>query len=176
MEINPSVVFCIKNRGDFTYSMYVYDSNGYKILEKEITRSLNFETNTEHSYIKWLDIGAEIKIVEVRFDRYDAILSVKFAIQECIYEMTEKKNMRDAIAEEDRTYLENMQKEPPKIDTKIIEVYKDPGQLNINKDKVREITTMVESNFKGLEKYEDKRVLTQAKIADCSIVSLANHL
>lgn len=41
-EVNRAVIFTIKNLPDFHYSMYVYDSNGYKIIEREITHSLNY--------------------------------------------------------------------------------------------------------------------------------------
>lgn len=78
------------------------------------------------------------------------------------------------MEEEEQTYIKDMSKEV-KYDTNVVKLYEDPGVMKIEKPP-KELETEIQSVYKGLEKYEDRRVLCQAKIADCSIVSLANTL
>lgn len=119
----------------------------------------------------------------MRFDKFDAIYSVKMGIQECLYEMHSKKTLKEAIEEEDKGYVERMM-HPVKFDTKIVEKYNDTASIHIIPEPIKpeekqEDPTVIESRIKdkSLEKeYENKRVLCQAKIAECSLVSLANNL
>lgn len=184
-EINPAVVFTIEDKGDFTYAMFVYDMNGYKILEREITPSLSYEANLDECYLKWLDLGQECKIVEIRYDKLDAIFNVRMGIQECLFEMHSKKKLKDVIEEEDNDYVKRMM-QPVKYDTKVVEKYNDSASIHILPEAPRRVSekeenedkSVVESVLKNKEwaKYEDRRVLCQAKIAECSLVSLADNL
>lgn len=83
--------------------------------------------------------------------------------------------MKDTIDEEETNYLKDMSRNDFKYNNDIVKVYEDPGVMKIEKP-AKELETEINSVYKGLEKYEDRRVLCQAKIADCSIVSLANTL
>jgi hypothetical protein len=154
-EINPAVVFSIGGKGDFRYSIYVHDANGHKILEREITPSLSYDANFDDCYLKWLEVGQECKIVEVRFDKFDAIFNVKMGMQECLYEMQAKKNLKDVIEEEDKGYVERMM-QPVRFDTKIVEKYNDTASIHIipdlptrKKEEKKEDDSVVESQLKN---------------------------
>lgn len=64
------------------------------------------------------------------FDKFDAILNVKMAIQECLYEMNSKKKMQDVMEVEDRNFLEKMN-EPVPINDKVVEIYHDPATIKM---------------------------------------------
>lgn len=76
---------------------------------------------------------------------------------------------------EDRLFLEKMN-EPVPINDKIVQMYDDPATIQIVPQKQKELNNVIESTYKGKEQYLDRRVLCQAKIADCNLVSLADQL
>ena len=70
---------------------------------------MNYEVNTDVSYLQWFHKDENCKIIEINFDgKRDASLSLKFAILECLYEQNTKRRLQDAVAEDEVTYLRRM--------------------------------------------------------------------
>lgn len=78
-------------------------------------------------YLKWLHFDENNKsiIYEVNFlGRKDVALSVRFAIEECLYEFNMKRKITDAIAEDEITYLKRIHAQNYDLkDQKVVKEY-----------------------------------------------------
>jgi hypothetical protein len=83
--------------------------------------------------------------VEVRFDRFDAVINVRFQMQVCLYEMGTKKLMKDDIDEEETNYIKDMSNEV-KYNQNVVKLYEDPGVMKIEKPP-KELETEIKSVF-----------------------------
>lgn len=91
-------MFVLREIAKFKYEIHLINATGYTFLKQPITPELCYEVNTNLSYFKWFNVG-ENKIFELNFDnKIDVALSIKFAIQECLYEYNSQKKITDAIA------------------------------------------------------------------------------
>ena len=90
--------------------MQLINATGYCFKQKQIDPALVYEINYNESYLKWLHIQTKekSKIIEVNFNgKKDVAMSVKFAIEECLYETKIHKKMIDMISEDQLQYLKS---------------------------------------------------------------------
>lgn len=99
-------------------------------------------------------------------------MSVKFAIEECLYEYNMKRKITDAIAEDELAYMKRIGVDSDDLkDKKIVKEYS--HQYDIEQIKESKFVYHSEDAEKGLEKY---RTFCQAKINNFDLASLGSMI
>lgn len=77
--------------------LYLFKSNQLIYLGN-IDKQLNYQTNHQCNYIKWLDISNQNKLVYIfKFDPYDASLTARVYMEKALTQQTYTKNFFEDI-------------------------------------------------------------------------------